>query len=361
MGNMRNASRNRSLRLAATTWQQVFVELCFCLSGCWLQWVCPFRPLPPPAPIRTDVGHLDIKAFMVDDLAGWESACYRWLSPAELHLRGAPTDSQVALAEPLRPILETAARSAFWKLAMTTLHTICEKVGSALPRQRTLLEYIKALVLHALPTLSDEELVAILAQRCPRVDPLMDFFQSPDAAGFIEAMHPDDQKQVDKVKTELAKDTQSKEGYAKEYMTLVSQVRSRPSRGSGRGKQTGQSEAEKLLLKRGPMFTSRTSATDVALYLPPLYRVREDTFNGRWEVTHKHRYLVSLSWMRWGFAEGALKACETCWADYHKLGGQPCPWLVAAFAASIGSSGAASSSAAGSQGAPQPKRKRSAQ
>ena len=168
-------------------------------------------------------------------------------------------------------------------------------------------------------------------------------------------MHHDDQEQVSQVRNQLARDTLSKQGFAKEYFAFVSKVRSKSSLGSGRGSKAREAVVQEQHLKRGPMFTGGTSATDVAAYLPPLYKVRADDFNGRWEVTHQHRYIVSISWMRWGFAEGAKKACETCWADHHRLRGQACPWIVAAAAEAARGSAAAEAargSAAASSSSP---------
>jgi hypothetical protein len=155
--------------------------------------------------LRTDVTVADVRFAIIDELEGWRSATFKWLSPHERLVRKLPTVGLVFEAEKLGPILHTAARNAFWALGRNSLSMLASKLGLEPPEQKTVFGYLWQLTQHALPSLRPPAIMDILALRCPRYDAMSEFFLTPEATSHLEGLAGDDKQEVDRAKERLVK------------------------------------------------------------------------------------------------------------------------------------------------------------
>ena len=84
---------------------------------------------------QLNVSFEDVRIMVVNELDGWSSWSFEWLSPAHLKLRAGVVGEKLGLAacqlkEPA-PLLETAARACFWKLSKTVVGQIAKHLGLA--------------------------------------------------------------------------------------------------------------------------------------------------------------------------------------------------------------------------------------
>lgn len=223
------------------------------------------------------------------------------------------------------PILKTAALHAFWKIPKTALLSVCRKAKAPACKATTLFGVVLHLAKFALPSHSDEQLVDILAQRIPVVDPLQSFLCDNGAADMIEAMPGDDRKEMEKTKQDVVKSQAVATPFVSEFNEYATK-HGRSGKSSGKRAKAEKQAQERLV--RGPMFQGLPKCEELLRFLPPWgeYRLRQDDFNGRWQLSRGSTYVASFSYLRYGFAEAGVKACEVAWDDASGRGGAECPW-----------------------------------
>lgn len=285
--------------------------------------------------LRTNITFESVKFAIVDDIDGWTSTTFRWLSPHESFVRKLPFSGLVAEGGEMRTILRTAALNGFWKLERNLLTMIMNQLGVALPEKsdRTLFALLYRLTEHALPELTPANIMDVLAVRAPKFDVLAEFFQTEEASEHIENLAGDDKKEVKDVKKDVTKEQQEAQIFTMAYKAKAKAL------GIAR-KPKKQSKASQARLKRGPMFDNTTRQDDVEFYLPNDggYRVYQDNFNGRWLLSHKSRYIASYSWLRFGAQQSATLACDAAWHDHYLRTDERPPWQPAQAQGASGSS-----------------------
>ena len=125
-------------------------------------------------------------------------------SPAHLfaECRGRPPTGPAVLAlqlGPSQPLLEYACRQCFWQLPASTLQRIMRAEGLPVPRGLSLLDTLRALLKHVLPSLGVQEQLDILDQRSSLgrgleaedlpAEVLEEVFGEAEGAGLPDCLH----------------------------------------------------------------------------------------------------------------------------------------------------------------------------
>ena len=167
----------------------------------------------------------DVKRCVMDDLAGWESTTYTWLSPAGARARKLRKLGVLALPEnEFNILIVTAAKNCFWTLPKIAIQHILEDRGLPLPPSPTLFEFLRVLVADVLKGISQVDLLDILALRCPKADPLAEWYMSEEAADHMEQMSADDKNNVETLKDNLSTEAAVAVEYQQEFLEYSSKV-----------------------------------------------------------------------------------------------------------------------------------------
>ena len=275
-----------------------------------------------PYKLQTDIDCDHIKDIMVDELAEWESAEGKWLSPATCYSQKHVASGLMMRVPQMRPILQTAASAAFWNLTVTTLTDIAGHIGADMG-ERTLFAVLKCLVEKVLPDHTPSQVAEVLSRRCPKVDPLLQFIESDECADHLEAMGKYDKASADKEKELAENDREVANLFMHSYRDLLDKVAPAPK---AKAKLSKTDKQKRERLARGPMFSKTSSAAELAEFLPEVpgraYKVSHDNYNGRWYITAGPRYVASYTWLKYGYVQAAEHLVRAAWRD----ASEPCPW-----------------------------------
>lgn len=276
--------------------------------------------------------------FIVDGFEGWESQPFKWVSPA--HCCQVANCSFVGgiLAKPTRamaPMLQTAAREAFWDMSMPQLTTLCKHMSVECLGQDMLFDRLKRLIEAVLGPgpIRAEELFEIFGKRVEQAAPLEEFAESDLVSGMlVEGEEKDKKQQHDRLQRRKA----AEEEYMSKFRAARRSALPRSSRGAGA--QGAGTAADRKALKAGPAFTEQSSEGDVQFFMPPGSRIWKDVFNSRWQwIRMKNR-----SWHCYGFVGSAIMLVDDAWEDYQRRTGETCPWKLVVSDARGGSAPASS-------------------
>lgn len=301
---------------------------------------------------RLDISARDLQPFIADSLDGWVALRVRWLAPtAHVGSSGRAMLACVALGEP-EPLLKCAARRAFHGLGKQALCGLGGKLGAEVRWDMKVFDLVLKLVEFALPSLSDQELMAILALRCPMESAWSHWLQSEDADALMVDQKNDDGK-------EALKEIAEKEGTADEYKAAFAQHRTALTARSAhaaaanakkkRGPKPAPAAKAVRLPTRAPELMDSTTENELQASLPPGFRVFKDTFNCRWQLSHAGQRVLSGSWGLYGYVGSGLDIVRGAWDRHHLLGGELPIWLQTGSAVAgqkPGAGNAASSSSA---------------
>lgn len=159
----------------------------------------------------------------------------------------------------MQPILKTAALHAFWKIPKTALLSVCRKTKAPACKATTLFGVVLDLAKFALPNYTDEQLVEILAQRIPTINPLQSFLCDEGAADMIEAMAGDDRKEMEKAKEDVHKSQAVATPFVSEFKEYAKK-HGNPRKAIGVGKRGKPDKHAQQRLVRGPMFRGLPNA-----------------------------------------------------------------------------------------------------
>ena len=122
-----------------------------------------------------------IKWLVADDTKHWRTQPFTWISPAHcavLSNKNHTGGMWAKLVDEERPMLQTAAKQAFWDCSLAQFITICKHLGVAVAGDDTLFQRLQKLIRHCLPAVSMEELHDILAKLINSPVPLQEFVES---------------------------------------------------------------------------------------------------------------------------------------------------------------------------------------
>ena len=263
------------------------------------------------------------------DYQEWEGMEVTWQSPlACMVAMGSPIANQVvAIPQTARmPILELAARSAFWEFGLTQLQRLAEWLG-CLQKDADLCGSLAALIRHVLPNLPEGDLVHILEQRL--IVDEAEFVASQMLENEFVADHLDKQDGQDaKI---MSEDKGAKEAqrvtFRRELATLRTTIQTNanadPTGASKRRKRAAGVQAGPRALKKYSMDDDYSFQEYVKM-LPVGARLYQDNFNNRFVCWYKGMSL-SRSWPLAGAQKALHECCQWAWGQAVGFG-EICPY-----------------------------------
>lgn len=213
-----------------------------------------------------------------------------------------PAIRAVPLA-PEKPLLQTAAASAFWTLGMGTLQWVCKQVG--IEAGASTFDTLFAMLSHFMPKAKPEDIMDIIANRFPQPDALAEL----NLDSFDDLMHEEDRKdwaqEKDAEKKKTVRVDNIKHEWAKQRRDLAS-------------KQKGPKLRSPLGSKYPKAYPDGPISTKEALGLcPPGWNVHLDDKNCRWQFWESRRSVsISRAWLLHGFENACKRGLQAAWEQF---------------------------------------------
>lgn len=266
--------------------------------------------------------------LVISDPDAWEALTYCWQSPLQQKLAltkaGHPVSSELGIcalarSQPTKLISEGASQ-AFWDIPKAALVWFGKYYGLEVSTSNSLMQLLKALVLHILPKTTDARLAGILSLRLRNFDIHDDILASDECSDLI---HDKDRQVYEKARQDMDAHEVERSTYLNELVAL--------KRAKGK-----KAKAPTIKSANGRPFPSSfpggsLTSEEACLYIPEGTRIYRDDVNGRWQCTHSlygRRLTRSFAYMLHGF-EHACKLCiQTCWLEvcqFHGIEPDTCP------------------------------------
>jgi hypothetical protein len=306
--------------------------------------------------VKASASMEDVQWIFTHDIKELEVMSYEWRCPAYAHHAGLQCPGAVAVPVHAGPVLEVAARHAFWNLQVTALRQIgaLDSINVDL-KGKQLFEVLHCLVRKILPDLPELDVLAILRQRVDKKELFEDLVEDDDVEEFL-AETPEDKKdlQVHRARRQSLKVVA--EDFQKSLRKRI--VNAKAARDKERASSTGKvgkkrkkapdsadDAGSKLRLPtKPPEVSSDTTPEHLSAWLPSAdTRLSRDEFGGRWMWFHNKKYMGSCSYIKWGgIDKAAEQILHKVWEHHVETGGGAPPFPLAGTSGSTGGSGSAS-------------------
>lgn len=253
------------------------------------------------------------------DHNGWKGMSYEWLSPIGQVAHGITSwrdlnDCPKIVARPKdQPdgIIQVAARAACWDFGRQLVAWFCKAVRVQVANSWSLFRCLQAFIRAALPTLSEEEVLEIMAQRM--TDPnIMDLVLLSEGADDLIA--DDDKatfrKDINKAQDEFANTKKFKEAWVVEKRRRV------VGDGSANARNVAFSGERGAIEECNWADVAPTLTKELAAQLcPDLARIYLDHANCRWQVYWPNLASRSRNFNLHGFSESCRMVLEWAWVE----------------------------------------------
>jgi hypothetical protein len=220
------------------------------------------------------------------------------------------------------PLLELAARSAWWDMDLAVLRTLSTRLRLEVSQDVTLLEQLCRMTHKVLPSLSQEDILAIVSQRLHRspddeLDCSADLLDIDEAAKCLEK---EDMELLGKEQVALESRHAVRTAFGSQYREAKAKLRNARAAKVAQGSRKAKAKASATRVL--PPAMHMLSQSDAKQYLPPggyVWRNRRDNswhsqitpFGTCSRTTAKHgdealHMVISDAWHKYCLLEGIL-------------------------------------------------------